>query len=268
MRIEKFTVGADPELFIGNVESGEIVSAIGLIPGHKGNPYKPDDMPEGFGLQTDNILAEFNIPPVIGRHDFVHHIEYMKNYIDSYVKKKKSNLGVFCMSSSHVASKHLRSKQAQMIGCDRDLNAYTEEMNPKISQFPDNQRVSGLHIHCGYPNPNIEDSIKLVKYFDMYIGLPSILIDTDLERRRLYGKAGSFRVTPYGLEYRVLGGFMMSTPDNLAFIWDQLEKAINAFNNDLPLISPNTVQAVINCSDQERAKSLIERYKICEFSLV
>ena len=33
---------------------------------------------------------------------------------------------------------------------------------------------------------------------DAYVGLPSILYDTDAERRKLYGKAGCFRLQPYG----------------------------------------------------------------------
>ncbi len=62
MKLTNVTIGADPELFIVNEKTGKIVSSIGLIPGEKGNAYK-EGMPEGFGLQIDNILAEFNVPP-------------------------------------------------------------------------------------------------------------------------------------------------------------------------------------------------------------
>ena len=66
MEILNVTIGSDPELFIINKKTNKVVSSIGLIPGEKGNPYRTKDMPEGFGLEIDNILAEFNpaaIPP-------------------------------------------------------------------------------------------------------------------------------------------------------------------------------------------------------------
>ena len=63
MILNNITIGADPELFLINTETGKVVSSIGIIPGEKGNPYRSKDMPKGFGLEIDNILAEFNIPP-------------------------------------------------------------------------------------------------------------------------------------------------------------------------------------------------------------
>lgn len=100
---------------------------------------------------------------------------------------------------------------------------------------------------------------------DIYLGLPSVLIDSDSERRKLYGKAGSFRTTPYGLEYRVLGGYMMSSPYIGKFLWKQLEKAIDAFNNDAVLMDEKEVETVINKSLTDEAQYLVDKYNICEF---
>ena len=60
--IDGVTIGADPELFIVD-NNNKVISAVGLIPGEKGKPYVADDMPRGFGMEIDNILGEFNIPP-------------------------------------------------------------------------------------------------------------------------------------------------------------------------------------------------------------
>ena len=86
MIIDNVTIGADPELFLINSKTGEVVSSIGIIPGEKGNPYRSIDMPEGYGLEIDNILAEFNIPPVRTKEDFIEAITYMKNYIKKFIK--------------------------------------------------------------------------------------------------------------------------------------------------------------------------------------
>ena len=50
----------------------------------------------------------------------------------------------------------------------------------------------------GYENRNIDTSMLMLQYIDAYVGIPSIIYDTDAERRKLYGKAGCFRLTKYG----------------------------------------------------------------------
>ena len=67
--------------------------------------------------------------------------------------------------------------------------------NIRIKSLMDNKIV---HLHLGYENPNIDTSLMLVKYLDMYLGVPSVLRDTDSRRRSLYGKAGCFRLCRYG----------------------------------------------------------------------
>ena len=131
MRINNVTIGADPELFIINEKTKRVVSSVGRIPGEKGNPYVADDMPAGFGLETDNILAEFNIPPVTTEEAFVNNIEYMKQYIDKYVKNIDPDLGILCAASKMVDAGQLNSEQALMFGCSPDFNVYTESENEK-----------------------------------------------------------------------------------------------------------------------------------------
>ena len=79
MRISNVMLGSDPELFIINTKTNKVVSSIGIIPGEKGNAYRSSDMPEGYGLQIDNILAEFNIPPAKDKESFVASIIKKKN---------------------------------------------------------------------------------------------------------------------------------------------------------------------------------------------
>lgn len=116
MVVENITIGADPELFIINEKTGKVISSIGLIPGEKGNPYVGEDMPEGFGLETDNILAEFNIPPVKNKIDFLNVINYMKNYINDFVKKINPDYGIKCSAYEIVDANQLKSKEARLFG--------------------------------------------------------------------------------------------------------------------------------------------------------
>lgn len=262
MRIINITIGADPELFIINEKTKKVVSSIGLIPGVKGKPYVGDDMPTGFGLETDNIVAEFNIPPVNSEEGFINNIEYMKKYIDKFVKEKNPELGILCAASKVVDSDQLNSPEAKLFGCDVDYNAYTEKANPKPEGNKTNLRSCGFHIHIGYKNNNIDTSVQLVRYLDAYLGVPSVIKDTDKRRRSLYGKAGCFRLTPYGVEYRVLSSAMMKNTSSLKFVWKQLCKAIDAYNTLGHLPKAEYVVKAINDSDAELAKKLISDYNI------
>lgn len=142
MKIEDVTLGADPELFIVNTKNNKVVSAIGIIPGEKGHPYT-DGMSEGFGVELDCILGEFNIPPAKSKKEFVDSISYMKNWIRSHVKKINPDLDISCKASYAVPMSQLSDPMAHVIGCDPDFNAYTECPNEKPSGYPDNRRVAG-----------------------------------------------------------------------------------------------------------------------------
>lgn len=262
MEILNITVGSDPELFIINKKTNKVVSSIGLIPGEKGNPYRTKDMPEGFGLEIDNILAEFNIPACVTKQEFVDSMNYMKNYIRKYIQQKNPDLDILCKASMIVDSDQLQSDEAKLFGCSVDYNAYTEEPNPKPNGESTNLRSAGCHIHIGYDNNNIDTSLKLIKYLDMYLGIPSVLKDPDTKRRNLYGKAGCFRLTSYGCEYRVLSSYFIKDDETISWVWDRVFKAINAYNEEKELISSDLVQETINKSNIELAKELIKNYNI------
>ena len=262
MKIDNVTIGADPELFIINEKTKRVVSSIGIIPGEKGNPYVAEDMPSGFGLETDNIVAEFNIPPARDRLSFVNNIEYMKDYINKFVKNINPDLGILCAASRVVDKSQLNSPQAQLFGCDVDYNAYTMKANPKPKGTSTNLRSGGFHIHVGYENPDVDTSLALVKYMDVFLGIPSVVKDKDKKRRSLYGKAGCFRLTDYGVEYRVLSSTMMSSSSKLSFVWRQLQKALKACQINYSLPSRDLVQEAINNSDVELAEKLITHYNL------
>lgn len=264
MKIDNVTIGADPELFIINEKTKRVVSSIGIIPGEKGNPYVAEDMPSGFGLETDNIVAEFNIPPAKNKVSFITNIAYMKDYINKFVKNINPDLGILCAASRVVDKSQLNSPQAQLFGCDADYNAYTEDVNPKPEGARTNVRSCGFHIHIGYANNNIDTSLMLVKYLDLYLGVPSVLKDKDKRRRSLYGKAGCFRLTSYGVEYRVLSSTLMKDNASLEFVWNQLSKAINAYNRGYDLPDSSLVIEAINNSDTELAKKLISTYDLID----
>lgn len=256
-----YTIGSDPELFICNNKTKKIVSAIDKIPGHKDDPFT-DGLPEGFGLQTDNILAEFNIPPVTEEREFIHCIEFMKDFIRSKVKEINPDFDVLCQASSKVPAKELKHPQAREFGCDPDFCIYSKGPNVVGNAARSTLRSAGFHIHVGYPEHNIDTSLAMLRYVDAFVGIPSLLYDTDTERRSLYGKAGCFRLQPYGFEYRTLSSFWIANPSRLRFIWKQVRYALHAYERSYNLPDPRVVQDTINNNDIETAKALIAEFEL------
>lgn len=149
--------------------------------------------------------------------------------------------------------------------CDPDYNAWTEEQNPKPEGAATNLRSAGFHIHIGYDGNNTDTSLKIIKHLDMYLGVPSVLADPDVERRKLYGKAGAFRLQPWGVEYRVLSSYMMSSPVFLRNIFRTTVAVTNfvlAKHNNIPIDGSYVIQNIINESNVEEAKKFCKKYSI------
>ena len=116
-----------------------------------------------------------------------------------------------------------------------------------------------FHIHVGYDHPSVPESLRMVKLLDIFLGIPSVIIDPDKKRRELYGKAGAFRLTKYGMEYRTLSSYMMSDDYILNLVWDLLISAIN-FGESPNAFDKNQIQHIINESDVEEAKKFLNNF--------
>lgn len=262
--LENILIGTDPECFIFNKKTNKVKSAIKLVPGTKDFPHAIGEFGPGYAVQTDNILAEFNVPPTNNPDDFVRSIEKMKGYLKALVQSVDEDYDILCAASQNVPKSELRSKQAKEFGCDPDYCIYTNEENPKPADAATtNIRSAGFHVHVGYDNPNIDRSVRLLHYLDAYLGLPSILIDKDTLRRSLYGKAGCFRLTAYGCEYRTLSSYFMKDERHLRWVFRQTLKAIDAYNSGKSIPPGAMVRDIINSNNVEMAKSLCAEYGLC-----
>lgn len=114
--LENILIGTDPECFIFNTKTNKVKSSVKIIPGTKQHPHHIEELGPGFALQTDNILAEFNVPPTNDMTTFVDNINKMKDYIRKYVQDIDEHLDILCAASQNVPKSELRSKQAKLFG--------------------------------------------------------------------------------------------------------------------------------------------------------
>lgn len=258
-KIINYTIGADPEMFLIDTSTGDVICAKGIIPGEKGKPFT-DGLPKGFGLEIDGILAEFNIPPCTSTNEYIDCIHFMKSWIRDFIKNINPNYDLMCKASAVVTPKCVADPAVNIRGCDPDFDAYTEQQNPRNESYPGMIRCAGDHIHIGYDYMGYDADIRLIKMCDLTIGLPSVFIDNDTERRKLYGKAGCYRNQPWGIEYRTLSSRMLED-DGLEIIAKGIERAIDYFNNDVPLPDSDLIQRCINTSNKVLAEHLVKLYK-------
>ncbi len=247
--MKNIKIGSDPEVFIKDMETGDIMSIIGLLGGSK---QLPMDIGEGCSCQEDNILAEFNIPPVTNKEDFIKHINYGKDYISTVIA---GHGGLLHYSSSEVVSDEILSDdKAKEFGCEPSMNAVTRKIREVNICERDpieirNLRSSGFHIHIGYDNPTEDMNERIVLAFELMVSMPLVKFDNDeYHRRSLYGLHGEFRHKTYGVECRSLGGYFISNDDWIGKVYDMTLQALKLAKTD---ILTNDLYEMVNyCLDE------------------
>lgn len=258
---KNITLGSDPEFFISD-KKGKLISSIGLINGTKDSPQLLPFLGEGFAIQTDNVLGEFNIPATNDPHEAMISIAIMKAYVSGFLADK--GLLPKYMASGVYKKNQLNSYEAKLFGCSVDYNAWTENENPRPEGDATSLRSAGCHFHFGYEDPTIENTINVIKALDLFLGVPSVVLDPDTDRRKLYGKAGAFRPTKFGGEYRSMSGYFISSNELTEWCFKQVIAAmeyLNEFGVSEIIKDGELIQATINSGDVDLANELITKYQ-------
>lgn len=255
-KINNLTLGADPEFFLHNIAKGRIEPAVGLIGGTKENGLF---IPTGESVLEDNVMVEFTTTICKDAKELNDSIQraltHLKNTLPQYYE--------FVFKASHVFEPvDLSSEQAQEIGCEPDYNAYTLRMN-KPANAKNLMRTCSGHLHLGYDNPSIDTSLDLVMIMDIFLGIPSVLLDEDRTRRKMYGKAGCYRLKRYGVEYRVLSNFWANNPELVEWVVSNINQGIKYYvENGVEAIDYKSVSKCINTYDVNLAKAFIDKFSI------
>jgi len=246
-----YTKGCDPELFLKNTKTGQLISSIGLIGGSKDFP-----MPIGNGcaVQEDNVAVEFNIPPCNNAKDFIDSINFNK----AYLKRKAESLGLelLIQPSAVFDDEQLATPAAKVFGCDPDFNAWKDgAINPRPKCKNKNLRSAGGHIHIAVPDG--VDIIEVVKAMDLFVGCQMLEFDHDEDRRLLYGKAGAYRKKSYGVEYRTASNAWIETDERMQWAWDQTDKAVDFVVNG-GVITEEQGKLIQKCINESDADALAQ----------
>lgn len=247
-----FLLGADPELWIYDNKQQKIISADGLFPGTKENPF-----PVTHGaVQVDGMAAEYNILPARTVGEFVFNNVSVLRDLKSIIQHHNPTLDfdfkfqpVADFGAEYIASQR---EEAKRLGCTPDYNAWDDG---KETPTPDAEmpfRTSSGHIHIGWTKDmditdpdHIEACCMMVKQLDCQLGLylPQIEGKDGPRRRELYGKAGAFRPKTYGVEYRTPSDVWLTHTSRMQMIFKRTKQAYEELlggyqaYNQIPFIS-------------------------------
>lgn len=209
----KLLIGADPELFIRDKSTKQIISAHNLLPGTKWEPHKVNQ----GAIQVDGVAAEFNIDPCQNLENWTFNISSVMQTLQKTLGDKyelvSEPTNTFAWDYFKTLPENVRE-----LGCNPDFNAWTGRVNERPDGGSTTMRTCAGHIHIGWgknmdsqDETHFEDCRVIARNLDYWLGLYSLQWDINTDRRKLYGKAGSFRPKPYGMEYRPLSNVWLRT---------------------------------------------------------
>lgn len=123
------------------------------------------------------------------------------------------------------------------------------------------------HVHVGYEKPTQKLNERIIKFMDLYLGVPSVIVDSaSKDRRLLYGKAGCFRSKPYGVEYRSLSNFWAFENTYIHWLTSTVEEITQRLVLDYGFkFTEEMEKNIVNCinnSDVELAKKICDEFRI------
>lgn len=229
------TIGADPELFLKNVKTRQLVSAHDIFPGTKAKPF-----PVGGGaVQVDGVALELNINPSSDLPMFMDNLHKVTSVAGFILRKRNPELKIISTPTAEFTQAYFNELPAEVkqLGCSPDYNCFTQDVNP--SPTTDRPfRTGAGHIHAGWTtNEDLDDPGFLSDCYDhmkqlaaaLYI--PSHAWDTDQTRRQLYGKIGACRPKHYGGEWRALSNAWLKDAALAAWVFDASKFALELFDN-------------------------------------
>jgi hypothetical protein len=252
-------VGGDPEVFLID-GSGKIVSAIERIPGTKHAPHKT----RHGAIHHDNVLAEINFKPARTASEFIKNVRGVLVDLQEYLDKV--GCGISIISSYVMPDEEVAHPLAQQFGCEGDFDAWgLDEVVAPDAGVVGNLRTAGGHIHIGY-DVSVYGPDKIARACDVQIGLATVLLDNDTQRRQMYGAAGRYRPKPYGSEYRVPSNFWLKSDEHMTWVFESAAKVLRDIEKYDDMFKSATdvheLKYTINSGDRNLAVALADKYKV------
>lgn len=207
-------LGGDPEAFIKDRRTGIITTSCGKIGGNKGaGVLLPQTGAYKVKVLEDNVAVEWNFAPFSDQYTGMDCLRTVIDYGNQWLRDRGYEM--VPVAEHEFTAAELKEPKAQVFGCDPDFVAYDtgDSLRTVDPLVVGNHRFCGGHLHFGFENPDKIPLPAIAIFIDMFIGLPSLVLDTQKVRRKWYGLAGLYRPKSYGIEYRTMSNWWLR-PEN------------------------------------------------------
>lgn len=291
-RIVTVKFGSDPEVFIkktittkkGNKVT-RIVGSERLLP-EEGINVGEQAWTQRGKIVRDGVQVELNPDCEPCRANSGNNIQALFKKLREEINKKKDMKICFDQVVT-VTKKELMSlsPKSRQFGCMPSYNFYdTKEFKAGIEVDPMKylKRSGGGHLHLGGYGENATDDVskalrdygKIIPLLDLIVGNTCVLLDRNplnAERRKVYGRAGEFRMPKYGVEYRTLSNFWLRDYQLYSMVTGLARTAVSILANStakkdfnaeiMALVDIKEVQKAINDNDFDLAKKNWDKIK-------
>lgn len=241
------TVGCDPEGFL--LHKGKVIGSEKVIPAKGIVTKSPNPGVAISGGQSaivrDGIQIELHPGATTCRANLGNNIQAALKSLQT-ILKEHPEVTVSFQDVVEVSKRELEtlSPESRLLGCMPSFNLYRPSrinVNPATYR----KRSGGGHLHFstipyqvkGETDAAKDFQIRTIRMMDVLVGLPCVLIDRSPNaalRRRVYGRAGEYRLPSYGLEYRTLSNFWMHNYRLMSLVMALGRMAISAvYTTDL-----------------------------------
>lgn len=268
-------LGCDPEFFFK--QKRRVVGAENFLPTegftpNTNNGYNGDGTAAANTVSKiiiDGVQAELNPRPNTCRANLANEIGACFRALKAELDKKGTGIEVDFSQSVSISKTELSKldEKNQKFGCMPSLNSF-KDSGAKLTDVDPltyRNRSAGGHIHIGAPATSVlrkkidANADQVVQMLDLICGNTCVLVDRDKGnkiRRKLYGRAGEYRLPAHGIEYRTLSNFwlhsypLMSLAFGLARLAVELSCDGDSYTRYfLSAVDMNDVQKAINNND-------------------
>jgi hypothetical protein len=215
MNKQSYTVGCDPEVFL--TRDGGFIGSERVVPDLKGLVVR------------DGFQVEFNPPASMSSSILGSWLSQAFIRLDSLVKAHEG-VGISLDQVIKVDPNEMSqlSERSRILGSDPSFNVYgTKPILVDGESYP--FRSAAGHLHFGLKNDLFDERVRLISWFDVFVGNTSVLIDRNplaVQRRENYGRAGEYRIPNHGIEYRTPSNFWLRNYTLLDFVLNLADIAI------------------------------------------
>ena len=271
----QFPIGCDPEFFFS--KDGEIIGSEKVIP-------KEGLDNSNNKIVIDGVQAELNPAPSGCRALLADNIKKCFYEVQKQIAERK-DISVDFSQTIKVDKTELSTLEPKnrVLGCSPSKNAYNKKNQISVKNGSKYYyRSAGGHIHLGkaintetrYANVNsaLDNEKTLIPLLDAILGNTCVLIDRDpgnIQRRKVYGRAGEYRTPKHGIEYRTLSNFWLQSYPLMSFVTGLARQAVliladstkqnNYAKELLKLIKRSEIKKAINNNDFELAMKNFEK---------